>query len=304
MTTTDLLEFLRARLDEDEQTARRAGASRVAPGRKRHWHADGHVIRDPDGHLVTGRQGTEVHAEHIARWDPARALAEVEAKRVILELLADEWPDRLSVHPRASVPRAPRLPPGVDAVTDAPRETDPRANALRRLAEQDQHEEAQRRRADELDAPDVTRTMFVAPRVTTARETDPLVAFLRARVHEDQAAAERETHYNPDEGGYYSCPETRDKPSGDLDGGPGTCDCGLAGRQARALAEVEAKRRIIDEHSPREIASMDRATWAQVFLCCRRCAVNGSRFVHPCLTLRLLALPYRDHVDYRDEWTP
>jgi Family of unknown function (DUF6221) len=49
---------------------------------------------------------------------------------------------------------------------------------------------------------------------------------------------------------------------------------------ARILAEVDAKRRIIEHHRPDDIC--DEA----------------------CTTLRLLALPYADDPDYRDEWKP
>lgn len=78
-----LVEFLLARIAEDDETARRAP---VAP-----WTVD------PDGCCVrhsghdAARDVAEMSdaAEHIARWDPARVLAECEAKRRIIEL-ADE----------------------------------------------------------------------------------------------------------------------------------------------------------------------------------------------------------------------
>jgi hypothetical protein len=63
------------------------------------------------------------------------------------------------------------------------------------------------------------------------------------------------------------------------------CDCGYP---ARAFAEVEAKRRIVEaarERSP-EVEPGD---------------VGRVVFV---LTLRLLALPYAGHPDYRQEWRP
>ncbi|WP_405149464.1 DUF6221 family protein [Sphaerisporangium sp. NBC_01403] len=68
---------------------------------------------------------------------------------------------------------------------------------------------------------------------------------------------------------------------------------------ARALREVEAKRRIISEHAPHEDYS-----WA-----CRTCSAADSCGCMggpdlPCPTLRLLALPYADHPDYREEWRP
>jgi hypothetical protein len=51
---------------------------------------------------------------------------------------------------------------------------------------------------------------------------------------------------------------------------------------ARIHAECEAKRRIVGLHP------------------CDNC---GAAF-DPCETLRLLALPYADHPDYREEWRP
>lgn len=67
----------------------------------------------------------------------------------------------------------------------------------------------------------------------------------------------------------------------------------------RALEEVVAKHRIMDEHAYDPLNG------------CRKCA-DGIRWVNdrpvvnpsgwPCLTLRALALPYAGHPDYRDEW--
>lgn len=64
MTVGDLVAFLNARLDEDEQVA--------------HWIAD----RDEWGGIHV--EGPTEVASHINRHDPARVLAEVEAKRAIL----------------------------------------------------------------------------------------------------------------------------------------------------------------------------------------------------------------------------
>lgn len=88
----------------------------------------------------------------------------------------------------------------------------------------------------------------------------------------------------------------------------GECACDYP---ARVRAEVEAKRRILNEHygflNPHR--NPDRA--------CRQCSdrradhdplVNYERWVRlepaPCLTVRLLALPYAGHEDYQEEWRP
>lgn len=66
---------------------------------------------------------------------------------------------------------------------------------------------------------------------------------------------------------------------------------------ARVLRDVEAKRRIIDEH---EQAGSDLYV-GEPMPWCVTCSSGG----WPCPTLRLLALSYADHPDYRaEEWAP
>ncbi|MFJ1765047.1 DUF6221 family protein [Amycolatopsis sp. NPDC088138] len=74
---------------------------------------------------------------------------------------------------------------------------------------------------------------------------------------------------------------------------------------AFVLADVAAKRQLVEEHSGREVASLDRDTWGRPFVVCRRCTEGTVRqVVAPCPTLKLLALPYVDHPEYREEWRP
>ncbi|HEY9367551.1 DUF6221 family protein [Streptomyces sp.] len=84
-----LVEFLTARLDEDEQAARECGGapwSAPIPGMV---HVDAKAIAD--NKLAWGQLGyvatveREHDRQHIARHDPARVLREVEAKRRIIE---------------------------------------------------------------------------------------------------------------------------------------------------------------------------------------------------------------------------
>ena len=88
--TDDLVAFLRARLDEDEQAARAA-----SPGP---WRVDSETYAEKisdakDADVVAGgRWGGEASvfestedALHIARHDPTRVLAEVDAKRRIID---------------------------------------------------------------------------------------------------------------------------------------------------------------------------------------------------------------------------
>lgn len=56
-----------------------------------------------------------------------------------------------------------------------------------------------------------------------------------------------------------------------------------------ALADLDAKRRIIDEHREEHGA-------------CRVCAIRSRKYRAPCRTLRLLAEPYADHPDYQPAW--
>ncbi|MDL4774254.1 MULTISPECIES: DUF6221 family protein [Thermomonosporaceae] len=91
-----LVEFVKARLDDDELVAQAARLASAAPWRLTSEHGfDGaepveyKVLRDNDG-LSIADDRTNLTAEdltHIAHHEPARALAEIEAKRrLIIEL--------------------------------------------------------------------------------------------------------------------------------------------------------------------------------------------------------------------------
>ncbi len=105
---------------------------------------------------------------------------------------------------------------------------------------------------------------------------DDLIAFLRARLDEDETSVI----------------------SGD-------CKCGDVQRPDcadRVLADVEVKRQIITEHEPIGEVS---GTF------CSRCSQDeeqpppvGWWIPFPCRTLRLLALPYAGHPDYDESWRP
>lgn len=92
----DLATWLRAQLDEDERVARlaieQAGATEWASS------AEG-TVYDPNsggnGYLATGPWGTSLDylGLHIAHWDPARVLAEVDAKRQRLDWIESELGD-------------------------------------------------------------------------------------------------------------------------------------------------------------------------------------------------------------------
>lgn len=150
-------------------------------------------------------------------------------------------------------------------------------------------------------------------------DTDTLIAFLRARLDEDEAAANAAAETF---GGAarWGADHTTDPDYGTehfLHIGDRTIPAGLPGDRdeplradevahiarhdpERVLAEVEAKRRTMECHESWVAANGETI--------CGRCGrehVDGRPGGHfPCQTLRLLALPYAEHPDYRTEWTP
>lgn len=140
---------------------------------------------------------------------------------------------------------------------------------------------------------------------------DDLVAFLRARLDEDEASvyawdSDAEacvgTVWTGNEPGYTTVASRRGE-------GPWIAD----GREvlnarhgrvlydpARVLREVEAKRRIVDDVVPEVEGAEDRidGEWGVVSLPWDQVHATTLSL------LRLLALPYSDHPDYRPEWKP
>ena len=114
---------------------------------------------------------------------------------------------------------------------------------------------------------------------------DDLVAFLRARVAEDEARARSAAES-------YGDRWTADASGGvrgsieyvSVIGEPGSPDDYVARHDpARVLREVDAKRRIVDRYAwLREHGDTGDAAWI----------------------LPLLAAAYADHPDYREEWRP
>lgn len=80
----ELVTWLRAQLEDDERVARTGQADGISQ-----WIAleDGVVINADSWRIAnaTAEDDKREVAEHIARWDPARVLAEVDAKRRILD---------------------------------------------------------------------------------------------------------------------------------------------------------------------------------------------------------------------------
>lgn len=81
--TDDLIAFLRARLDGDERVARSAwpGPWTATPNGEGASELHGPQILSSSPPPVLAE---DADAQHIARWDPARALVEVDARRRII----------------------------------------------------------------------------------------------------------------------------------------------------------------------------------------------------------------------------
>lgn len=104
----ELITWLRAQLDEDERVARGATAGPWRYDPTKHHRRPGTSIFEEG--VFTGPPGAEAvciavtgetddtqsmaDAEHIARWDPARVLAEIAAKRAILDSITSRLDHR------------------------------------------------------------------------------------------------------------------------------------------------------------------------------------------------------------------
>lgn len=145
---------------------------------------------------------------------------------------------------------------------------------------------------------------------------DDLVQFLRDRLAEDEQTARAATWDEWDSAHWTARPPQasydRYTVADHLDDGvvvvtPENADADGVGQHvarhdpARVLREVEAKRRMLDEHVPRRVKY--RPNREPGCLTCITAQEWDERAGEAnCLTLRLLALPYADHPDYRNDW--
>jgi hypothetical protein len=131
-----------------------------------------------------------------------------------------------------------------------------------------------------------------------------LVAFLRARLDEDEAYALGAFGDHNNAGRRWSEIWSGALQIGEYEDLLITNDAPVSRFMARndpgrVLAEVEAKRRIIEEHLPMQIhlEAVDKTPR------CNQCGDSRGRFrTYPCPTLRLLAQPYADHPDFDPDW--
>ena len=68
----------------------------------------------------------------------------------------------------------------------------------------------------------------------------------------------------------------------------------------RMLAEVDAKRQLMELHRP--VRKRSTGSDGGVIEDCKMCDHFPAQY--PCATMRLLALPYADRSGYRQEWAP
>jgi hypothetical protein len=136
--------------------------------------------------------------------------------------------------------------------------------------------------------------------------SDELVDFLRARLDDDEKLARAASP------GPWHVDEDSDEILA-VDGIVVAEGFALSGRQlratiqhiarhdpARVLAEVDTRRRILGLHAPRGrddgCVICDAGNGS--------CGCMGGDWEYPCDTVKLLALTFADHPDYRDEWRP
>ncbi|MGW3428902.1 DUF6221 family protein [Streptomyces melanosporofaciens] len=106
----ELVRWLGEQLDEDERIAR-AVEDRSAPWDGQ-WMADGNsAVRTYNGHVLFYRHGSGPLkpglTDHVAEWDPARVLREIDAKRNILE---EHRPSELAVYAPHGCPMCHKWP--------------------------------------------------------------------------------------------------------------------------------------------------------------------------------------------------
>jgi hypothetical protein len=68
----------------------------------------------------------------------------------------------------------------------------------------------------------------------------------------------------------------------------------------RSFVECDVKRRVMELHRPHD-SDPDYCVTCSAW---EACGCMGGRPLHPCPTIKALALPYADHPDYRAEWKP
>jgi hypothetical protein len=147
---------------------------------------------------------------------------------------------------------------------------------------------------------------------------DDLVAFLRARLDEDEGAARMaaapawflgSTEHDDKRSVRYTGPSTL-HPGQEWDyfiaDHVDLADANHMARHdpARVLREVAAKRAILARHRPWWDDYVDGDGIERATRECRECRPPGTPDNWPCYTIKVLAAVFSDHPGYRDEWKP
>lgn len=92
-----LVRWLGEQLDEDERTARAVGYDRIETGEYL-WGSRYLILRREGGESKVTTELSDELALHVSKWDPARVLREIDAKRQTLAdfTAAEERMDRVS----------------------------------------------------------------------------------------------------------------------------------------------------------------------------------------------------------------
>lgn len=133
--------------------------------------------------------------------------------------------------------------------------------------------------------------------------SDDLVAFLRARLNEDERTARRagDSFRQVGETGVIVATEGDRAEECASAYWAGVAEHIVRHDPARVLREVEAKRGVLELHAPRERGDG-----------CVVCddgndscgCLSGPNWSYPCDTVKILALPYADHPGYDEGWRP
>lgn len=129
-----------------------------------------------------------------------------------------------------------------------------------------------------------------------------LVEFLKSRLDEDEQAAKAAPwEFDNEEWPFWI--ETPIEYERKREGTEGYRD---RFTPARVLREIEAKRRLVFLHEPMVLRAGGGAAHFDTTTVCRTCEPPKvfPETAYPCDTIRLLALPYADRSDYRQEWAP
>jgi hypothetical protein len=133
---------------------------------------------------------------------------------------------------------------------------------------------------------------------------DDLVAFMRDRLDDDEQAARRVNSSWRQIGETGVIASDGDRAEECANGNwTGIAEHIVRHDPVRVLADIEVKRELIKLHKSAKLSYLPSRERGCV-TCSTAQAWDAQAGEANCQTLRLLALPYADHPDYRDAWRP